>query len=263
MAPTAAAPLLFADVTKQTEHNVSDASPWEAEAERWVAWARTPGHDVFPHYAPAFFDGIVPAPAGRMLEVGCGEGRVTRELLARGHRVVALDVSPTLVRHAREADARAAYACGDATALPFADASFDTVVAYNSLQTMADETDMANAVREAARVLKPSGSLCMCVAHPWTDVGVLARGPDGRLAVSGSYFERRRVDETVTKDGLTMRFHGWTYTLQDYVDALSAAGLIVELVHEPAPSVALGGDLSTWQRLPLFLFMRARKVVQP
>ena len=56
--------------------------PWEQEAENWVRWTRTPGHDVFPYFAPAFFDDIVPPPHGLTLEVGCGEGRVARELSA-------------------------------------------------------------------------------------------------------------------------------------------------------------------------------------
>ena len=121
---------------------VVQQKPWEQEAKNWTKWARTPGHDVFPFFAPTFFDELVPAPRGLTLEVGCGEGRVARELSARRHAVVAVDASPTLVRYAREADSRSAYLLADATALPFADATVETVVAYNSLQTMAQLTDM-------------------------------------------------------------------------------------------------------------------------
>src|SRR4051812_17901139 len=124
---------------------------WEQEAEHWVKWTRTPGHDIFGYFAPSFFDGIVPPARGLTLEVGCGEGRVGRELVAHGHTVVAVDGSRTLARYARDADARSAYLVADATALPFADATFETVVAYNSLQTMAKLTDMPQAIREAGR----------------------------------------------------------------------------------------------------------------
>ena len=54
-------------------------------------------------YRDAFF-ALVPAPGAATLEVGCGEGRVARDLVARGHRVTGLDASPTLLRAAAEAD---------------------------------------------------------------------------------------------------------------------------------------------------------------
>ena len=238
--------------------------PWEQEAENWTKWARTPGHDIFPYFAPTFFDEIVPPPtAGRTLEVGCGEGRVARELTARGHAVVAVDASPTLVRYAREADARSAYLLADATALPFADATFETVIAYNSLQTMARLSDMPQAIREAGRVLKPSGHLCFCTAHPMTDIARLAKpSPDGDLTISGSYFEHEYVNDTVTQNGLTITFTGWTHTLEDYTMALEQAGFLIERLREPRPTadqLTERPTLSRWRRLPLFLWVRAVK----
>lgn len=239
------------------------AQDWEREARNWVAWARTPDQDVFPYFAPSFFEEVVPAAHGRTLEVGCGEGRVARELASRSHDVVALDASPTLARFAREADAGSVYLAADATALPFTDAAFGCVVAYNSLQTMAQLGDMARAVREAARVLAPGGFFCICVAHPMTDIGRLqdpVAGDD--LVISGSYFANERVSETVTKDGLEITFHGWTYALQDYARALEEAGFCVDRVREPVPSaeqVTKRPSLARWRRVPLFLFIRAVK----
>lgn len=70
---------------------------WEREAENWIAWTRTPGHDANHLYRDAFFD-LLPAPGAARLEVGCGEGRVARDLAARGHRVTGIDAAPTLIR---------------------------------------------------------------------------------------------------------------------------------------------------------------------
>jgi hypothetical protein len=53
------------------------AMSWEDQAENWLAWARTPGHDAYWSYRDAFFP-LLPAPGRRTLEVGCGEGRVAR-----------------------------------------------------------------------------------------------------------------------------------------------------------------------------------------
>ncbi|MFN2489492.1 MAG: class I SAM-dependent methyltransferase [Actinomycetota bacterium] len=128
---------------------------WEQEAENWIAWARTPSHDAYWLYRDAFFE-LLPPPGRATLDVGCGEGRVTRDLSSQRHRVVGVDASPTLLRAAKEADPEGDYVLADAAALPFQDASFDLVVAYNSLM---DVQDMPGAVREAARVLEPGHRL--------------------------------------------------------------------------------------------------------
>jgi SAM-dependent methyltransferase len=239
---------------------MATAGTWESEAEHWLQWARTPGHDVFQYFWPAFAADILPARPGRLLEIGCGEGRVLREAMeidgSGPSAVIGLEPAPTLVRSARDADQRPSYVAGDATALPFRQATFDTVVAYNSLQTMCEVDDMAAAVREAARVVRAGGSFCVCVAHPMTDIGLVA-SPDG--AGLRSYFERQRVEETVTQDGLPMTFRGWTYTLEDYVRAFDAAGFVVDRVREPRPSeedVAARPSLAKWRQIPLFLMMR-------
>jgi hypothetical protein len=78
--------------------------------------------------------------------------------------------------------------------------------------------------------------------------------------LTGSYFDRREVDETVEKDGLRITFHGWTYTLEDYARALEDAGFIIDRLREPAPGAALGSANERWRRIPLFLFVRARRV---
>ena len=135
---------------------MTSESRWEQEAQRWVHWARTPGHDAYWYYSPSFFDTVVPRPGQRTLDIGCGEGRVARDLARRGHTVVALDTSPTLVRSAKAADPTGCYVLADGASLPFPAASFDLVVAYNSLM---DVSDMPAVVAEAARVLRPGRHL--------------------------------------------------------------------------------------------------------
>src|SRR5437868_5761991 len=103
---------------------------WERNAARWIAWARTPGHDSYGRFHRDQFLELVPPPGRRTLDVGCGEGRLSRDLKALGHDVVALDASPTLVAAAREADGQLEIHLGDAARLPFADRAFDLVVAF-------------------------------------------------------------------------------------------------------------------------------------
>src|SRR5213595_3457394 len=114
-------------------HGIESRRAWESEAENWISWARKPGHDDYWSYSPAFFRDVVPPPAGRTLEIGCGEGRVTRDLQRLGHSTFAIDTSRRLVRAARELDHRGRYILADAAGLPFDDGTFGLVVAYNSL----------------------------------------------------------------------------------------------------------------------------------
>jgi SAM-dependent methyltransferase len=235
---------------------MSPEGEWEPEAENWVRWARTPNHDAYWYYRESFFDLVVPPPGRRTIEIGCGEGRVARDLAARGHQVAAVDSSLTLVRYAREADAQSSYALADSAALPFYDREFDLAVAYNSLQVVAD---MPGTVREAARVLDHEGRFCICVSHPMADVGsFVGDQPDAPFAIRPSYFERRRVEDTVQRDGLTMTFRGWTYSLEDYAVAFKEAGLRMEAMREPWPSGA-PPRYERWRRVPMFLIIRAVK----
>jgi ubiquinone/menaquinone biosynthesis C-methylase UbiE len=232
---------------------------WESEAENWLRWARTPGHDAYWYFRDAFFDHIVPAPGRRTLEIGCGEGRVARELTARGHRVTAIDNALTLLRYARQAGPTARYARAESRALPFPDRCFDLAVAYNSLQSLQRAADMTATIREAGRVLDRGGRLCACVAHPVTDLGrFLGDDADGLFALRQRYFETLHVEDTVHQQGLTMTFRGWTYSLEHYAQALEQAGFRLEAMREPRPTGA-AGRYERWRRIPLFLFFRATK----
>jgi SAM-dependent methyltransferase len=232
---------------------------WEWQAGSWLRWARTPGHDAYWFFRDAFFDAIVPAPGRRTLEVGCGEGRVTRDLVQRGHQAVGLDISETLVASAAASNPFGVYVLGDAAALPFRDGSFDLVVAYNSLM---DVDDLPAAVHEASRVLEPGGRLCVCVTHPTTDAGRFQSSePDAPFVIAGSYLGRHRFEEEFERDGLQITFTGWRYSLEEYARTLEDAGLLIERLREPPapPTFAARPGFERWQRLPSFLHLRAVK----
>ena len=59
---------------------MSGAEHWERWAERWALWARRPNFDGYwRDSGPPFFE-LVPQPGRRTIEIGCGEGRVARDL---------------------------------------------------------------------------------------------------------------------------------------------------------------------------------------
>lgn len=228
---------------------------WEAEARNWVAWARRPGHDSYWRFHRDRFLALLPPPDGSVLDVGCGEGRLPRDLKARGYEVIGVDGSVTLIEHARELDPDGDYRVADAAVLPLADASVRLVTAFMSLH---DIDDMPAAVREIARVLRPGGHLCAAVMHPTASSGrFVERTPDAPFVIRDSYFATRRYADAVERDGLPMTFTSNHRPLEAYFEALEAAGLLVERLIEVGDSTAPPGD--RWQRMPLFLDFRAIK----
>ncbi len=225
-----------------------DAAHWTSVADDWIAWAGTPGHDVFWRYKACFADFVGPGP-GRALEIGCGEGRISRLLSDLGWSVTASDVVPAMLEAARAAESAAAYCLADARSVPLPDAGFDLVVAYNVLM---DVEDVDGTVREAARLMNAGGRLVISIVHPIADLTL--ESADG---AGTTYFDRRRFDEVWERDGLKMHFAGWAAPLQHYFAALAAAGLAVTALREPEPEPKAGQERSA---LPVFLWLEARRL---
>jgi ubiquinone/menaquinone biosynthesis C-methylase UbiE len=106
------------------------------------------------------FDRLKLAPDSRVLELGCGPGSLWRPNLTRipaGWQITLTDFSPGMLAEARAnlAGARPfAFEQADAQAIPFADASFDAVIANHMLYHVPDR---AKAFTEIRRVLRPAG----------------------------------------------------------------------------------------------------------
>jgi ubiquinone/menaquinone biosynthesis C-methylase UbiE len=106
---------------------------WEENAAAFIAWAREPGHDSYWRFHRDAFVPLVPAHGRRTLDLGCGEGRLSRDLKALGHDVVGIDASPTMLAAAREADPQIETRLADAAALPVVECAFVCVVFFFSL----------------------------------------------------------------------------------------------------------------------------------
>jgi ubiquinone/menaquinone biosynthesis C-methylase UbiE len=233
---------------------------WHANAEAWIAWSRSSPHDTYWYWRDAFFREMVPSPGARTLEIGCGEGRVTRDLAAQGHAVVAVDLVEKLIRAARDAATTGHFIVADAANLPFPNESFEVIVAHNSLM---DVDALGTVIDEISRVLCPGGYLCASVVHPIFDAGHFEGSvQDGRFVIDNAYCLRRPFNAVYRRANLEMSFRGWSYSLEYYFRALEKAHLMVDKLREPLPP-ATPEPLQSGQRfdhIPPFLHFRARKL---
>lgn len=100
-------------------------------------------------------------PGARVLEIGCGTGRLLADLLDRQENrweVVGLDLSVDMLQHARTHAADARCVLGDGERLPFAAMSFDALILKGCLHHLRDHRGF---LLEARRVLRPGGRVIL------------------------------------------------------------------------------------------------------
>jgi SAM-dependent methyltransferase len=97
---------------------------------------------------------------GPVLDVGCGTGLGTAELVRRGVQVSGVDLSPGMLAVAKANLPEVGFTVGSMLALPHADASFDGVLAWYSTIHVPDPL-LPDALAELVRVLRPGGRLLL------------------------------------------------------------------------------------------------------
>ena len=201
-----------------------ESEAWNRGTQEWVARIRS-GMGGRVHAHDASLDELLPPPRGLTLDVGCGEGRVSRELRARGYDVVGFDGSETLVGDARAADPLGRYEVARIDALPVGDGAAELAVCINVVPHV---HDLAGAARELARVLAPGGVLVVGTIHPVAQAGEYDEEAD-ELRLRG-YFERKPHAVPLGE----YEVHHHHRTIEDYIRAFLAAGFALAELREVA-----------------------------
>lgn len=256
---------------------------WDKAAKIWVEFVRS-GKNYYAEYlnGPALKQMVGNVEGRRVLDVGCGEGCLSRLFAKAGAEVVGIDLSEALIKAARELEERrplgVKYFAADAADLDMLDSqSFDIAYCHMAL---ADIPDYEGAIAEVSRVLRTRGRFVVVMPHPCFSIrpldGKMIADWETRISEDGSkeylhyriedYFQRYRYSWEWKHNRLDSSFvtTGFHRTLSDYINTLTKHGLVVTRFDEPKPlekGVELHPPMKKHYRIPQSLVVEATKTV--
>jgi len=234
---------------------------WETHADWWID-GFTDGAD------PEYEEQILPLAADeldgarRVLDIGCGDGQISRLLAAKGASVVGIDPTWNQITVAARRAGGPAYVRAGAARLPFPAATFDAAVACLVFEHI---DDIDTAIAEVARVVRPGGQFSFFLNHPlfqtpesgWIDDQIL--DPPEQYWRIGPYLPESESIEQVEL-GVYIRF--LHRPLSRYLNTLTEHGLMLERMVEPAPPpgfLARAPEYPDAATVPRLLYLRLRR----
>ena len=103
-------------------------------------------------------------PDAKVLDLCCGAGQATQELVKHFHNVTGLDASPIAIQRAKRNVPQAAYVESFAEKMPFSDRSFDLVITNTAMHEM-DSAQLQQIIEETYRILTPDGQFIIIDFH--------------------------------------------------------------------------------------------------
>ncbi len=169
-----------------------------------------------------------------LADIGCGVGLIALTLAPWLERIQALDISPALIERARknlEGVNNVDLEVGSLTKLPLEGACVDKLLAYSVLQYLGDESNVSQALREVARVLKPGGR------------ALLAASPDPARRSAYEAVVRERADQAAAEREIALLDDLLWLAGPRLVELAAAEGLAARI--EPI-------DARIWQHFYMF-----------
>jgi len=151
-------------LTNVTADGKDMAGVFDLLADSWDSFRRKP--------FPPIVEDLAKEWSGRILDVGCGNGRNILAFKTHGEQdeIVGVDISPNMVsmarKHAESIVKRARFLVADARKLPFNDSHFDHVLCIAMLHHLPlDEQNKA--LQEIRRVMAKNGTMCITFWNKW------------------------------------------------------------------------------------------------
>ncbi len=163
--------------------------------EQYDSWFETPvGRFVRRYETRLLLEMLAPLSGDRVLDVGCGTGIFTQDVLSCGAEVIGIDLSCPMLKKAigRTADLGFTGLCGDMYSLPFPDNCFDKVYSMTAIEFV---PDVRRAVAELNRVVRRGGRVVVTTLNslsPWA-VQRKRKGKEGHPLFGKIFF--RSPDE--------------------------------------------------------------------
>jgi SAM-dependent methyltransferase len=227
---------------------------YDAIAEFYVS-----GFDSLDDPASAALLELLGPPAGlQILDVGCGHGRITRELARLGGGMTGIDISGALIGKARQAELAEPlgirYVHADVTSPGGLAAAFYDAVTCNF--ALSDIDDLDDAAAAASNALRPGGHFVFSILHPCFPgaSGVAASWPS-----AGRYYDEGRWVADDTLSALRRQVGASHRMLSTYLNVLRQHGLWLDRVAEPVPPPQWGHQRAGADRYPVFLVARCVK----
>lgn len=196
---------------------------------------------------------LLGSPAGmQILDIGCGHGRITRELARRGAGLTGIDISGALIGLARQAEQAEPlgirYVHADVTSPGWLNAAFYDAVTCNF--ALSDIDDLDGAAAAASSALRPGGHFVFSILHPCFPGAsdVAASWPS-----AGRYYDEGRWVADDALSGLRRKVGASHRMLSTYLNVLRQHGLWLDRLAEPIPQPQWGNQRAGADRYPVFL----------
>jgi len=170
----------------------------------------------------------------KVLDVACGAGALLNSLARRGAVCTGVDYAEEMIRvarrKARKSDFKIDYRIMDARRLVDLPADFDLAIISLLFPHLSKKKEILSTLSGVARVLKPGGRLVVAEPHPSFDYYIRRRLETRNF----NYFSsglKYAFEMRIGRKSLSSIAYHWT--LQDYSDALSKAGFLIERILEP------------------------------
>jgi ubiquinone/menaquinone biosynthesis C-methylase UbiE len=215
------------------------------------------GDDVSDSVAASVLELAGELAGARVLDLACGQGRLSRELARRGASVVGADLSEKLLAKARAAEDEQplgiGYVHGDVTGPgALAGERFDGVVCHFGLS---DIDDLDGTLATVARVLDPQGWFVLSILHPCFP----GSGPDAPSSWPPGRGYHAEGWWLADNPGFRGKVGANHRTLSTYLNALGEHGLTVERAAEPEPEAGWFEAKGGGEPVPIYLAARCRR----